>query len=31
MTDGMNYLGLDWGESKMGVALAHAETGLALA
>ncbi|MFZ3031996.1 MAG: Holliday junction resolvase RuvX [Candidatus Moraniibacteriota bacterium] len=26
-----NYLGLDWGASKIGVALAHAETRLALA
>ncbi len=27
----MNYLGLDWGKSKIGVALAHAETRLAIA
>lgn len=27
----MNYLGLDWGASKVGVALAHEETRLALA
>ena len=26
-----NYLGLDWGTSKIGVALAHAETRLAMA
>jgi putative Holliday junction resolvase len=26
-----NYLGLDWGESKVGVALAHAETEVAVA
>lgn len=26
-----NYLGIDWGSSKIGVALAHAETRLALA
>lgn len=26
-----NYLGLDWGEKEIGVALAHAETRLALA
>lgn len=26
-----NYLGLDWGSSKIGVALGHAETGVALA
>jgi putative transcription antitermination factor YqgF len=25
-----NYLGLDWGSSKIGVALAHEETGIAL-
>lgn len=27
----MNYLGLDWGKAKIGVALAHEETRLALA
>ena len=27
----MNYLGLDWGKAKVGVALAHEETRLALA
>lgn len=27
----MNYLGLDWGASKVGVALAHEETRLAMA
>jgi len=26
-----NYLGLDWGQAKIGVALAHAETRLAMA
>lgn len=26
-----NYLGIDWGSSKAGIALAHAETGVALA
>lgn len=26
-----NYLGLDWGERKVGVALAHGETGVAVA
>lgn len=26
-----NYLGVDWGASKVGIALAHAETGVALA
>ncbi len=26
-----NYLGIDWGSSKVGIALAHAETGVALA
>ncbi|MGB5018360.1 MAG: RuvX/YqgF family protein [Candidatus Moraniibacteriota bacterium] len=26
-----NYLGVDWGSSKVGIALAHAETGVALA
>lgn len=31
MIDRMNYLGIDWGASKLGVALAHAETRLALA
>lgn len=31
MHDQKNYLGLDWGASKIGVALAHAETRLALA
>lgn len=31
MTDGMNYLGFDWGAAKIGVAIAHAETRLALA
>ena len=27
----MNYLGLDWGMAKVGVALGHTETGVALA
>lgn len=26
-----NFLGVDWGSSKVGIALAHAETGVALA
>ena len=26
-----NYLGIDWGSSKVGIALAHKETGVALA
>jgi putative transcription antitermination factor YqgF len=26
-----NFLGIDWGSSKVGIALAHAETGVALA
>ena len=30
MNDAKNYLGLDWGSSKVGVALAHEETGIAL-
>lgn len=29
--EGVNYLGIDWGESKIGLALAHAETRIALA
>ncbi len=31
MNEDKNYLGLDWGESKVGVALAHAETKVAVA
>jgi putative transcription antitermination factor YqgF len=31
MNHRLNYLGLDWGKSKIGVALAHEETRLALA
>lgn len=31
MKHGENYLGLDWGSSKVGVALAHDETHVALA
>lgn len=31
MSDKKNYLGIDWGSSKVGVALAHDETKVALA
>lgn len=31
MADRENYLGIDWGRAKVGVALAHAETHLAMA
>ena len=31
MQEAKNYLGLDWGKAKIGVALAHEETRLALA
>lgn len=31
MTERNNFLGIDWGSSKVGIALAHAETGVALA
>jgi RNase H-fold protein (predicted Holliday junction resolvase) len=31
MNERKNYLGIDWGSSKVGIALAHAETGVALA
>lgn len=31
MNDAKNYLGLDWGSSKVGVALAHEETRVAMA
>ncbi len=31
MATGTNFLGIDWGEKEVGVALAHAETRLALA
>lgn len=31
MNERQNFLGLDWGKAKIGVALAHAETRLALA
>ena len=31
MNEKQNFLGLDWGKAKIGVALAHAETRLALA
>jgi putative transcription antitermination factor YqgF len=30
MNDKKNYLGIDWGATNIGVALAHAETGVAL-
>lgn len=31
MTERNNFLGVDWGSLKVGIALAHAETGVALA